>query len=156
MIQQRFLRQHCSCQCFRVERFCIMSVQGKQRKSYSIWCLALWSLWLGSAIQSPLYSKALAQTTYQHPMCNGTDSADTIHLQDGHLLTSWGYLTNKAEFLPFIWIFFNLSIGRYWIMCNFRLCWIIMVKPQEEDALSCIFIATSESDSYMTVMLDVC
>lgn len=146
MIQQHFPCQHCSCQCFRVERFCIMSVQGKQRKSYSIWCLGLWSLGLGSAMQPPLYSKAPAQTIYSTSTRYMQQERFNWHnLQHGCLPIPWGYLTNEAEFLSFIWIFFSLSIGRYRIMCNFRLCWIRMVKAREDNALSCSFAATSES-----------
>lgn len=90
-----------SCQCFRVERFCIMSVQGKQRKSYSIWCLCDP---LGLALPySFFYSKSSAQFTHQHLIRGAGQNRLTqfISKMDGRsqATTNEGcYRTNKAEF----------------------------------------------------------
>lgn len=81
MIQQHFPRQHYSRQCFRVERFCIMSVQGKQRKSYSIWCLCDPS---GLAPpHGPLFhSKGSARITHEQPTCGAGQNRATQSISE--------------------------------------------------------------------------
>lgn len=136
MIQHLFPRQYYSRQYLKVERFFIMSLQGKQRRSYSIWCLCEL---FGFGTASPLNSKVSAQITYQRL------EQDRIHSShDRQPFTSfvklWMLSHQHGWLLLFMWIFFSPSIDSHCIICYFRLCWFLMARPREEDALfSCIW-----------------